>query len=122
MHCEHIGFFSSHFSFLCRQVRLRKMLVDGTTDRTKSTCHPVRERMLKSFDVCGSSQEKTRCYGAWSGAVWVWTDVHLSRGALFYIYISMTVGDESAQHAGWMRGLAWFAPVRILRHSLSCAL
>jgi hypothetical protein len=22
VHCEHIGFFSSHFSFRCRQVRL----------------------------------------------------------------------------------------------------
>jgi hypothetical protein len=27
VHCEHIGFFSSHFSFRCLQVRLQKVLV-----------------------------------------------------------------------------------------------
>lgn len=41
----------------------------------------------------------------------------MSRRALLYIYLSMAVGEKAFRLGGWMRGLAWFAPVRILRHN-----
>jgi hypothetical protein len=46
VHCEHTGFFSSHFSFRCLHVRLWRGLADRRGEQEGSTYHPVRERML----------------------------------------------------------------------------
>lgn len=64
------------------------------------TCHPVRERILKWFDVCGSSQVRFGSRGLKAERCgYERTSTRVEERCS--ISISMTVGDESSQHC-WL--------------------
>lgn len=55
-HWLHIGFFSSHLSFLERQVRLWPDRQSTSRGLRATTCHPVRERISQKVSMLSAAE------------------------------------------------------------------